>query len=296
MHPLDLYEACVQHPPLLAAFLRRVHAHHPRSLREDFCGSAALCREWVRSDPDPSSRALGVDADPAAILAATDRLARLNPDARSRVELLLADALDPRQADPSIPPDVIFVGNFSLGEIHDRPSLVRYLAASRARLAPRGVFVCDTFGGASAFRRGAIRRIHPLPPPAPPTESGLASPAVPSPHPAPNTRIHYTWEQRHADPFHARVTCALHFRVETGGDITHEYTDAFVYHWRLWSVPELRDAMHEAGFARTEVYLDLEAPPVTDDGPSDQADETPAPTTFPSDVADGFIACIVGRE
>jgi hypothetical protein len=33
---------------------------------------------------------------------------------------------------------------------------------------------------------------------------------------------------------------------------THQ--DAFVYSWRLWGVAELRDALDEAGFARSDVF------------------------------------------
>jgi hypothetical protein len=33
-----------------------------------------------------------------------------------------------------------------------------------------------------------------------------------------------------------------------------ELPSAFVYRWRLWGLPELRDAALEAGFARVDVY------------------------------------------
>jgi hypothetical protein len=42
----------------------------------------------------------------------------------------------------------------------------------------------------------------------------------------------------------------MHFALPGGGELR----DAFVYDWRLWSIPELRDAMAEAGFASTEVH------------------------------------------
>ena len=32
------------------------------------------------------------------------------------------------------------------------------------------------------------------------------------------------------------------------------FLNAFIYNWRLWTVPELRDAMSEVGFAHTQVY------------------------------------------
>ncbi len=75
----------------------------------------------------------------------------------------------------------------------------------------------------------------------------------------------YTWEQRDADPLTGMVTDVIHFRIEHAGNIIEEYDDAFVYRWRLWSVPELRDAMLEAGFKQVQVYAKL-ADAVDDEG------------------------------
>ena len=157
------------------------------------------------------------------------------------------------------PADVIFVGNFSIGEIGERADLVRYLASSRKRFRPGGVFVCDTYGGPSAHRVGAIERSHWI-------EGG--------------DRILYVWEQREVDPTTGRVVNAMHFRIERDGVIVDSIEDAFVYRWRLWSVPELREAMVEAGFASTEVRQDLW------EGETLRAS---------LDTAEGFIACVVGR-
>jgi len=101
-----------------------------------------------------------------------------------------------------------------------------------------GVFVCDTYGGESAFRRGAIQRVVPL---------------------DADTTIRYTWEHREADAWTGAVTNAVHFRVERCGEIVQEITDAFVYDWRLWSVPELREVLHETGFEGVEVRETLDA-------------------------------------
>jgi hypothetical protein len=35
-----------------------------------------------------------------------------------------------------------------------------------------------------------------------------------------------------------------------------ERRDAFRYDWRLWHLPELREAMTDAGFAATKVWAD----------------------------------------
>jgi hypothetical protein len=169
----------------------------------------------------------------------------------------LRDALPPMH----VASDVVFVGNFSIGELHTRVELVAYLRGVLERLAPDGVFVCDTYGGESAFRVGAVERTHVA---------------------ADGALIRYTWEQREADPTTARVVNALHFRVVRGGEVVQELTDAFVYRWRLWSVPELRDALLEAGFEDAGVYSELE--PASSD------------VAAPSMLGTSFIVCVAGRR
>jgi hypothetical protein len=137
----------------------------------------------------------------------------------------------------------------------------------QAAHATGSVFLCDTYAGESAFLIGHVHRNHP----------------------APDGRlIRYTWEQRDADPLTGMVTNAIHFRVSKGGVIEQEVNDAFVYRWRLWSVPELRDAMLEAGFATTEVYAKV-ADAIDDEGnvyiqPAD-----------PAELDDSFIVLVAAR-
>jgi hypothetical protein len=227
-----LYEACVQAPARLVPLLVRIHGGAPRVLGEDFCGTAAVARAWLALVP--ASRARGVDSDPAVLARAAESA---GSSVRARLELLRADVRalpDDARADL----DVLFTGNFSIGELATRAELVSYLARARTRLAHGGVFVCDLYGGESAFRTGAMERTHVL---------------------ADGRRVHYVWEQRSADPRDARVVNALHFRLEDRGEIVRELADAFVYRWRLWSLAELNDALVEAGFTRVDVWRDLDA-------------------------------------
>lgn len=259
----DLYELCVQSPRHLVPFLKAVHGQAPRVLAEDFAGTAALSHLWVEADPEAAAIATDLDAEALAYLGDHERITRHTAD--------VMQATDPA--------DVLFVGNFSIGYWHTRADLVAYLKHARQRLVasnkepgasatgrtadgpqipPRpvahapgsfqdrpthspGVFICDTYGGESAFVLGDVHRDHWIP-----KTDRFAAHA--------GKRVRYTWEQRHADPLTGRVTDALHFRVEKGGTIEAEFPDAFIYEWRLWSVPELRDAMLEAGFATTEIY------------------------------------------
>lgn len=268
---LDLYERCVQNPQAAVKLLLGIHGGEPHHLGEDFCGSGALSRAWL--DMVPGSTATALDLDPAPL----ERLAALGTWAGPRLRIVQGDALraplEQVQPPGSPRPDVLFVGNFSIGEIHQRADLVAYLKRCATRLAPGGVMVCDTYGGPSAWRTGSVQRVVPV------DEKG-------------RDRIRYTWEQRSADPLNGRVVCALHFRVQTGGEVVQERTDAFVYRWRLWSVPELTDAMHEAGLRTPAVYGTLP------DAQDSDGRYLAMPLRDGGDLEDddGFIVCVAGRS
>ena len=250
-----LYERTVQEPRACAAFLRALHAGDPRVLGEDFCGSAALSRAWV--EEVEGGRAIAVDLDGGA-------LERAGSDAR--VELVRGDvrvAVDAARHRA----DVVHAGNFSVGELPTRGALLAWLASARERLSPGGLCVADTYAGAAAWRTGARERSRWL---------------------ADGTRLRWLWEQRSADPATARVVDALHFRVERAGEVVVDLPDAFVYRWRLWSPPELAEAMREVGLKRVEVVTELAhgedaLPEPATDGPRAGEDEL-------------FVACVVGRK
>ncbi|HEX7237916.1 MAG TPA: class I SAM-dependent methyltransferase, partial [Gammaproteobacteria bacterium] len=90
----DLYEKSVQAVDVEAEFLRDtfrgLRGRDPNSLREDFCGTASLACEWVRTGP--RRHAIGVDND-AGVLdwGRKHRVARLPEAARARVKLLHDD-------------------------------------------------------------------------------------------------------------------------------------------------------------------------------------------------------------
>lgn len=213
----DCYEIAVQDPERTVRFLRALHGGRPRTFREDFAGGGALCRAWVEMAPE--GRAIAIDRDRTP-------LRRL--EGVERVETRVADVLQaPDRA------DVIAALNFPIGYWHERADLLRYLERTLRRLNRGGIFVADLYGGRDAYEILRLRSRIPLP------DGG---------------RLEYTWEQRTADPLTGRVTDALHFAAYPKRGRPRVHRNAFVYDWRLWSIPELRDAMHEAGFRSTEVH------------------------------------------
>lgn len=218
--PLTLYDLCVQNAPAAVRFIDAVRGSRVRgkaiTLREDFSGGGGLSLAWVKSSP--RRRAIAVDHDAAV-------LRRLNDE--PRIRSVVADVRKcPAKA------DVIAATNFPLGYFHDRPSLVSYLKLVKKRLNQGGVFVADMYGGPSAFRTTTQRRSLELPD---------------------GTPVRYEFEQREADALTGLVTNALHFTVGKG-KAALQLRDAFTYHWRLWSLPELADAFKDAGFPHHEFH------------------------------------------
>ncbi|MEK6702768.1 MAG: class I SAM-dependent methyltransferase [Planctomycetota bacterium] len=224
MDRYQLYELCVTDPPRLTRFLAAVHGgtrkspRPPLTLREDFCGSGAVARYWATAGP--KRRAIAVDNDARVLKKAK------GPGVRT----IASDA-----ARCKAKADIISATNFPIGYWHTREELVAYLRTAKSSLNPRGIFVCDMYGGRSAFTSPTATR-----------RTFRASTGE---------RVEYTWRQVEADPISGLVTDTLSFRVTRKGQARAEiHRDAFVYHWRLWSIPELTDVMHEAGFAKVEVY------------------------------------------
>lgn len=216
-----LYELCTQTPERDVELLRAMHDGSPRLLGEDFAGTAALSRAWVKAVR--GGRAIAVDRDREPLAHATGE---------ERVERVVADV---RRVARKV--DLLVALNFSLCEWHERHDLVAYLKHARRRLNRRGCFVADLYGGEGAFTTGRLRE----------TRRGPRG-----------ERILYEFEQREADALTGRVVDALHFTVVPRDGKRVRLRDAFVYRWRLWSPAELRDALLEAGFARVEFHSRFE--------------------------------------
>jgi hypothetical protein len=217
--PLDLYEIAVTSPDQLAGFILALHGHNPKTLAEDFSGTAALSRAWIRLDP--KHRAVAIDLDQPTL----DHI-RSNPRLKKR-------AIDVLHAGDKA--DVVAATNFPVGYWHTRPELIRYLRQVRKRLNKGGIFVADLYGGPHAYTLGRRSKRFDL---------------------GRGRTLHYIWHQKSVDGLTNRVFNAIHFRITgpTKASRPIVFNNAFTYDWRLWSIPELRDALDEAGFKSTEVH------------------------------------------
>ena len=58
------------------------------------------------------------------------------------------------------------------------------------------------------------------------------------------------WDQSDFDPVNRRATCYIHFRFPDGSKLKR----AFKYVWRLYTIPEIREALADAGFDSSAAY------------------------------------------
>lgn len=220
-----LYQKAVQSPEFDVSFLDRVfrkeYGRHPMLLREDFCGTAAISCEFVGSRRE--RRAIGIDIDPEPLAWGREHnVARLPEARRPLVELIRADVRERREPRA----DVVCAMNFSYCVFKTRDELRGYFEAARDNLRDEGVLALDVVGGAETQEddREDTRKI--------------------------GRGIRYVWEQKRFDPVSYNARFAIHFLFGDGSALDH----AFEYDWRLWTIPEIRELLAEAGFSRSDVY------------------------------------------
>lgn len=220
----DLYQRSVQDAEFEVNFITRVfkklRGRKPLSVREDFCGTALFCSHWVKSDKQRT--ASGLDIDKSVLdWGRKHNLVPLGSDAE-RVTLLQQNVLD--RAPGAF--DVGLAFNFSYWCFKDRPTLVRYFKRMYDALVRDGVFILDAYGGYESHEPDLEepRKI----------EGGFT----------------YIWHQDVMDPINNHVINHIHFEFKDKS----KWRKAFTYDWRLWSLPEIKELLLEAGFSRVTVY------------------------------------------
>lgn len=216
-----LYERAVQDPAGDVKFFsrtyRKLRGHDPVSLREDFCGTAALCAAWARSAPERT--AIGVDLSQETM--DWGRRHHLEPaGVTDRVTLMCADVREVRR--PKV--DVACALNFSYYCFKQRADLLAYFSTVHAGLHKDGLFFLDLLGGTEAIAEGTTDNEH--------------------------GDFIYRWEQASFDALSHDFQCHIHFLFPDGSKLYR----AFSYDWRLWMAPELRDLLLEAGFSTVHFY------------------------------------------
>jgi hypothetical protein len=191
----------------------------PKTLREDFCGTGALMCEWAKLGTD--RRAWGIDLDLEPIRIGKKRhWDRLSSDQKERVEYIEGNVLTANTEKA----DIIVALNFSYFIFKKRLDLVNYFKNVREGLEENGVFFLDIFGG-------------------PDSQTLLEEETE-------YDDFSYFWDCVEFNPITHDCLFAIHFKPKGKKKVKNVFT----YHWRFWTIPELRDILEEAGFSKTKVF------------------------------------------
>ncbi len=211
---IDFYEACYKDV--------NGKRKKPWVLREDFCGTGLLIKDWCESHP--KRRAIGVDLCADTLQWGMDN--NINPagaSVKKRISLLNKNVLTVSSAEKA---DVICAMNFSYCIFETRKLLKAYFKNGLKGLKDDGIFICDLMGGKNTIDEC--------------DES----------HEIEGEDATYIWDQTSYNPIDHHVECDIHFEFDDGSRIDK----AFSYSWRLWGIPEVKELLLEAGFSKVSIY------------------------------------------
>lgn len=262
------YEQAVQNPPetvsLIKKICREVGEGEYLSLREDFCGTGKIACEWVRSNPD--AKAMGIDISAEVLGQAMERHAsKLTDKQKSRIRFVEGNVVYStgiaRQENWGTF-DVAHAGNFSYNCLKDRNSLREYFRSVASTLRKQGgVFILEGAGGPGFCTE----------------DKEISDVEMSNGH-----TIEYCWHQKKYSQTTGELLAAIHFKTPDGKVMKN----AFVYDWRVWTVPELRELLIETGFSKVEVFLDHI-------GPNDEELGYIKVDEIPNDY-ESYLYCLVG--
>ena len=244
--PHLLYQSSVQAPEFELDFIeetfQKSRGRKPRSMREDFCGTALSSCEWVKRNANNTAVAFDIDQS-VLDWGFKNNYADLSAGQKKRASLNNQNVL---QANGQRV-DVCQAFNFSYWVFQERKTMLKYFRNVRKQLVDDGILFLDAFGGFEAHKVQREKR------------------SVED--------FSYIWEQEKYNAVTGEMHCKIHFQLPGGKKLK----DAFSYVWRLWGARELREILIDAGFRSTTLYLqefdDETDEPLDSFAPTDYAED-----------------------
>lgn len=194
----------------------------PYVLREDFGGTGMLACNWTKQSTEHLSYAVDLDPEPIEYGKKT-HYQTLNDEEKTRMHYVEGNVLD----DYPFKSDVTVAFNFSYFIFKSRKQLVEYFKKVREGLKDDGVFFLDLFGGTDAYEESVEETEH--------------------------DNFSYFWDCDKYNPITNECMYYIHFEKDG-----KRFDKVFSYDWRMWSIPELREILEDAGFSKTVAYWEGE--------------------------------------
>lgn len=251
-----LYEQSVQcveaEIDFVDSIYKKIRHSKAKTIREDFCGTTNSSCEWIKRRE--TNVAYCVDLDPDVLAWGKEHhVSTLSDEQKSRLNIIEANVLDSGVGLV----DAVLAMNFSYWIFKTRQEMIAYFKNVYDGLQEDGLFFLDTFGGYEAFQEMEEST----------KQEGFT----------------YVWDQSHYNPITGDGVFHIHFTFKDGSKIEK----AFTYEWRVWTLPEIREMLIEAGFS-SEVYWEG----TDEDGDGNGVFEA----TMDGEADAGWIAYIVAQK
>lgn len=226
------YQESVQSPEHEIDFFEQAYREafrkKPMTLREDFCGTFAVCCNWVQSHPSRTALAVDLDAEPLQ-WGRENNLSNLSDSQKKRVRILQQDVRKRNRPQA----DILAAQNFSFWIFKTRKEVIEYFKFARSNMSAKSIMVMDMMGGGQCFdeQHTDVRTI----------KKGKKG-------------FKYYWKQDRFNPITSDARFYIGFKFADGSRMKK----AFEYNWRFWSIPEVREMLAEAGFSASHVYWEVE--------------------------------------
>ena len=171
------------------------------------------------------NHAYGVDLDTDVLNWGREhRVNALTSEQALRVSLIEDNVLTAKT--PKV--DALLAMNFSYWLFKEREDLVNYFKIARESLKNDGIMFLDAFGGYESFQElEEEREIDD-------DDAGFT----------------YVWDQASFNPINNNMICHISFHFNDGSVMKN----AFTYDWRMYTLPEIRDILKDAGFTKSTIY------------------------------------------
>ncbi len=217
------YMDAVQNPEVDVDFyvntFKSLKKRSPESLREDFCGTLGICAAWAQKNNKHIEHGVHLDKEPLEY-GKKNIISKLSADQQKRVFIHNSNVLDEKL--PAT--DICVAVNFSYYIFKKREELREYFKNAFSTLKKDSLFIIDCFGGSQCQEAIEEETVH--------------------------KKYSYYWDQINFSPITNEAEFYIHFKLKGQKKIER----VFYYDWRMWTIPELREILSEAGFKKTTVY------------------------------------------
>jgi rhodanese-related sulfurtransferase len=176
--------------------------------------------DWVKQSHSHEAKSIDLDDEPIGY-GLENHYSRLSEAEKKRMEYVKGNVLDRYD----FRPDIVVAFNFSYFIFKSRKMLLDYFKNVRLSLKDEGAFFLDIFGGTEARE---------------PLEEETE-----------HDDFSYVWDCDRYNPLTNECLYYIHFK--TGKD-NKEHRKVFTYDWRMWTVPEIKEILEDAGFSNVVIF------------------------------------------